>query len=129
MVASAWGWYLQGVDARFSKHRLAEERSLSYHRAVSRELLRNPDLLEIARARTDAWIAEGGRSAAYALQWRRILDLPLDEIRAFLIERSERAAALRQATPFAGMIPPRERWKIWKNVRADFELPPDQTKT
>lgn len=109
------------MESPFSKHRLAEERSLAYHEAVSREILRNPDLLKTARARTEAWIAKGGRSAPYALEWRRILDLPLHELTAFLVERSERAMALRQATPFAGAISARERWKIWKDVRAEFE--------
>jgi hypothetical protein len=34
-----------------------------------------------------------------------------------LVERSEAADALRQVTPFAGVIDPRARWQIWRDVR------------
>lgn len=129
MVTSDRGCYPSRVKSPLSKHRLAEERSLAYHRAVARELLRDPSLLEIARARADAWITEGKRSAPYALEWKKILDLPVRDVAAFLVERSERAATLRQSTPFAGMISAQERWQIWKDVRADFEVQPGTART
>ena len=43
------------------------------------------------------------------------------EIAALLIDPSERARALRQATPFAGTLEPRERWKLWSDVRREWE--------
>jgi hypothetical protein len=30
-----------------------------------------------------------------------------------MVEDSERMAALRQATPFAGVLEPAERWKVY----------------
>lgn len=103
-----------------SSHRLAEARSLAYHRAVAAKLLRDPSLLDQVRDRLDEWIREGGRSAGYALEWRRFVDLPVPELAAFLGEESERATAMRQATPFAGLLEPRERWRIWSAVRDSF---------
>ncbi len=105
-------------------HRLAEERSLAYHRAVAARLRGEPSLLEVARRRVDAWIAAGGRSAPYARAWRELLDRPLPELEAFLVDPSERARELRQSTPFAGALDPRERWRLWAEVRARFEAAP-----
>lgn len=104
-----------------SLHRLAEERSLAYHRAVAERVGREPSLLDRVRARLDEWQEAGGRSAAYAIEWRQILDRPLPEVLAFLVDEGERARELRQSTPFAGLLPPRERWRLWEAVRVRLE--------
>jgi hypothetical protein len=101
-------------------HHLAEERSLAYHRAVAEQLLREPSLIEVARARAAKWLAEG-RSSHYARRWCEILARPVEEIARRMVDEGEDARALRQATPFAGMIDPRERWRIWREVRARLE--------
>jgi hypothetical protein len=49
--------------------------------------------------------------------WRRLLELPPSQLAGALVERSEAADALRQVTPFAGVIDPRARWQIWRDVR------------
>lgn len=102
-------------------HRLAEERSLAYHRAVAARLREQPDLLGLARQRVDAWIAGGGRSAPHARAWKSLLDGPREVLLAFLVDEGERARELRQSTPFAGFIDPRERWRIWREVREATE--------
>ncbi|WP_373048753.1 hypothetical protein [Vulgatibacter sp.] len=104
-----------------SLHDLAEERSIAYHRAVAARIERDPSLLEGVRARLDATIAAGGRSLPYAQAWRRLLERPLPELLAFLVDGGEEARALRQSTPFAGLLEPAERWRIWREVRARFE--------
>lgn len=104
-----------------NRHRLAEARSLAYHRAVVDILASRPEVLERARARAAAWSTEGGRSAPLARRWVGILALPLPEIAAFLVDAGEEATELRQATPFAGALEPKERWRIWREVRADWE--------
>lgn len=104
-------------------HRLAEERSLAYHAAVADRLRREPDLLAIARARLAEWIA-AGHSPEHARAWQEILTRPLGDILAFLVDPGERARELRQSTPFAGFIDPRERWRLWREVRARWEGEP-----
>ncbi|MBI4864694.1 MAG: hypothetical protein HY815_31230 [Candidatus Riflebacteria bacterium] len=99
-------------------HRLAEERSLAYHRAVVLRLPADPGLLARARSRVEQWLKLGGRSAEYARRWREILDRPLADILAVLTDEGEEAKALRQATPFAGAIDPRERWRLWREVKS-----------
>jgi hypothetical protein len=46
-----------------------------------------------------------------------VLARPLPELLRFLTDEGERARELRQSTPFAGMLPPRVRWEIWRRVR------------
>jgi hypothetical protein len=102
-------------------HGLAEERSLAYHREVAARLRRRPELIALARRRAQEWATKGGREAPYAIEWLRILAGTPDEIVAQLEDPSERGRALRQATPFSGALDPRERWKLWREVRARWE--------
>jgi hypothetical protein len=105
-----------GYNCPVDPHRLAEQRSLAYHRAVAARIVREPALIERARAKLAAWLAEG-RSPFYAHAWEQILSAPAESISRFLVSDTEEARALRQATPFAGALEPRERWRIWKEVR------------
>ncbi len=98
-------------------HELAEERSLAYHATVAERLRAEPARVEQARARVLEWLEAGWPHVHYARAWNEILAKSLDEICAALVDRSERARALRQTTPFAGFLPPRERWAIWQSVR------------
>lgn len=95
-------------------HRLAEERSIAFHRAVAERMRREPSVLENARARVRGWIAAGEPHPFYASEWARILDGSMESIAEALVDPSEAARALRQVTPFAGALPPRERWAIWR---------------
>jgi hypothetical protein len=101
--------------------RLAEERSLALHRAIAEKVASVPEALDRARARVRSWLASGEVAPYYARAWDEVLSRPLSEIQAFLVDRSERAVALRQATPFAGVIDPRTRWRIWREVRKTLE--------
>lgn len=87
------------------------------HRAIADKLRKNPALLEIPRENLDRWSLTNGRSQPYWDAWREILNRPLEEILALLVEDSEKMTAMRQATPFAGVLEPRERWAIY----AEFE--------
>ncbi len=98
-------------------HRLSEERSIAYHRAIAARLEEDPTLLARARARVRAWLAAPGGAPHYARAWDEILARPLVEIAAFLVDPGEHARELRQSTPFAGALPPRERWRLWREVR------------
>jgi hypothetical protein len=98
-------------------HRLAELRSIALHHAVAAELRRRPELVEAARARLRAWTAEGKTHAYYRDEWLIVLSQPLERLVELITEDNERGRELRQTTPFAGLIPPRERWRIWQSVR------------
>jgi hypothetical protein len=102
-------------------HRLAEARSLAAHRVIAERLLANPELLEHARARVDGWLAERSASDHYAMAWRELLAGDPESVARAIVEDSERARALRQCTPFAGVLDPRERWQLWAQVREELE--------
>jgi hypothetical protein len=107
-----------GSMRRMDARDLAYERSLALHAAVADRLRREPELLERARAKLREWIARDGRSSPLWLRWREVLDRPVDDVAVFLTERSEEAAWLRKASPFAGFLTPQERLRILRAVRA-----------
>jgi hypothetical protein len=62
-------------------------------------------------------LADGSVHPQYATAWKQLLDGPFEALRAFLVDESEDARAMRQCTPFAGVVDPRTRWRIWREVR------------
>jgi len=101
-------------------HRLAEERSVAYHRVIGDRLASQPEVLEMARHRVQGWLTASSHVPFYARKWAEILAGDISSIAAFLVERSELADELRQSTPFAGALQPQERWKIWRETREWF---------
>jgi hypothetical protein len=97
---------------------LAYERSLALHRRVAERVVEDPGVLERAQALLTEWRARGGRSQPLLDRWAEVLGGPTDEVVAFLTARTEEAAWLRSASPFAGCIPPREREAILREVAA-----------
>ena len=99
-----------------SLHHLAEERSIALHAAVVVELESRPEVLEQAKSRVNRWLRDGSVHASYASSWKELLSLPREQLKARLIDQSERMRALRQCTPFAGALDPRTRWRIHKET-------------
>lgn len=105
---------------RMDLHRLAEERSLELHRAVVVLLQREPERVDEARARLEEWRRRDLIAAPYADRWVLLLAGSHDDLCRALVDDSEAARALRQCSPFAGLIDPRTRWRIWRDVRSRF---------
>ncbi|MCC6993249.1 MAG: hypothetical protein IT370_01340 [Deltaproteobacteria bacterium] len=102
-------------------HRLAEERSLALHRLVVERARTDPQVLRKARQRVSEWLVTGATARFYAEAWAELLRRPDEAIFAALVDGSEAARALRQTTPFAGVIDPRTRWRLWREVRSRLE--------
>jgi hypothetical protein len=98
-------------------HRLAEERSVAYHRVVAEKLRRDPRVLERARQRVADWLRSPVGPPRYARSWREVLERDVESVAAFLVERSDRADELRQSSPFAGALDASKRWRIWRETR------------
>jgi hypothetical protein len=96
---------------------LSEERSIAYHRVIAERMLRQPEIREKALQRVQTWMASGGEPPFYAQKWAEILTGDLSSIASFLTDRSELAFELRQSSPFAGVLTPEERWRIWRETR------------
>jgi hypothetical protein len=93
-------------------HQRIDRRSLALHRAIAERLRADPALLAVARDNLDRWSRARGRSQPYWDAWREILGRPLGEVLEIMLEDTERMTAMRQATPFAGILQPNERWAI-----------------
>ena len=98
-------------------HRLIEERSLRLHRAVAEKLESDVEVLAKARERVERWLLDGSVHPRYAEAWRRLLSLGPEEISARMTDPGETMCALRQCSPFAGALAPRERWRILRQAR------------
>ena len=105
-------------------HQRIDQRSLALHRAIAEKLRAQPALLEIARDNLNRWTQAQSRSQPYWDAWREILSRPLPEILDLLGEESERMTALRQATPFAGVLEPAERWAIYARFEPERTAAP-----
>lgn len=97
-------------------HRRNEARSLALHREVARRIRAQPELLEPVRTRVDGWLREGTVARPYAEAWWEILSRELGELLDAIVDPSERGRDLRQCTPFAGVLDPRTRWRILREV-------------
>jgi hypothetical protein len=95
-----------------------EERSIALHQAVADRLREDPALIGQARARVDAWLAEGRIHPVYGEAWQRLLSGPFDSLLALLTRDDEHARALRQCSPFAGVLDPQTRWRLLREGRA-----------
>jgi hypothetical protein len=101
---------------RVDGHRTAERRSLAYHGAIAERLARDPAILERARARVAAWNASRSVHPKWIAAWDELLARPVGTICDKLREPTEHMAALRQVTPFAGVLDSRTRWALWRSV-------------
>lgn len=103
-------------EGETDRHRLAELRSLAYHRALAPQLRRT--MIGRARTKVDRWEHEGRLDPQHAAAWRKLLDRPLDEIRAAIGTDDAHGHDLRQNSPLAGLISEPERRKILEAVKA-----------
>lgn len=101
-------------------HRTAELRSLELHRRIAAAIEADPAVVDRATERVDSWLADGGPvPARWAERWRALLAGPRSELLAMLTTDTQACTDLRQVTPFAGAIPPRERQQIIRDIRRE----------
>lgn len=96
-----------------SGHARIDARSLAMHSLIALKLRKDPALLGIAQDNLSRWRSTAGRSTHYFDAWEELLKHPIEEIVNLLQEDSERMRAMRQASPFAGVLTPKERWEIY----------------
>lgn len=105
--------------AVYSCHRRTEARSLALHTLIAEKIARDPRLLEIPKRNLNRWAARRGNEAPrWIEEWRRLRKRPWQEVAATISEATERAARLRQSSPFAGVLTPQERQRVYDAFRA-----------
>jgi hypothetical protein len=102
-------------------HRLAEARSLAYHRVIAARL--SDATIERAKGVLSRYRERELIGAPYLEAWERLLSGPRSELHAALIADDESSRALRQTTPFSAGLDPRERWALWRAVRTAHSEP------
>ena len=108
-----------GEQSTYSSHRLLEARSLAMHELIARKIERDPALLDIARCNIQRWRDRWKQEApSWLNEWQELLKQPWERVAALITEPSERAARLRQSSPFAGVLTNGERWRIHETFRA-----------
>ncbi len=99
-------------------HRLIDARSLAFDRLTAAKIGANPAIVEHARATLARWLGTcSPRTRSALLEWQAILEGPHEELLALLASTDERAARLRQSSPFAGVLSPAERTAILNEFR------------
>jgi len=65
------------------------------------------------------WRRKAGRKKpTYLSEWEALLKKPWPELAAAITELSESGARLRQSSPFAGVLTPAERRRVYEAFRA-----------
>jgi hypothetical protein len=75
-------------------------------------------LLELPKKNLLRWRTRTDLPPAWMGEWQALLKRPWPEIAALITELSERAARLRQSSPFPGVLTPAERERIYEAFRA-----------
>ncbi len=100
-----------------------ERRSLALHQAIADRLRSDPEAV-VARARRtlDVMLAGSAGSSPFLREWKVLLDRPPDALVSVLTDRDPWARELRQVTPFAGILTPLERTRVYSEFsRAEAE--------
>ncbi len=100
-------------------HQQIDRRSLVMAQAIASRIDADPEqrALAAARARCARW-RQTAPCADLAV-WVELLSRPWPEIRAVLLDPTERGTRLRQSNPFCGVLSPRERWTLYREFRHD----------
>ncbi len=104
------------MSGAVSDHLRLDARSIALHRAIAERLKADPALIDIARQNIRRWRLTA--DAPYLDEWESILERTPAEVIDFICSESGRATRLRQSTPFAGILPNRERWAIYEAFSA-----------
>lgn len=94
-------------------HQWLDQRSLALHRLITEKIRRDPDLFENVKRTIARWSQiVCANSQPYVKEWQRLVDLGIEECLAVTTEDSERANAMRQTSPFCGILTNEERWEF-----------------
>lgn len=103
-------------------HQQLEARSLAMHRLVADKIRREPALYAAALATLRHWrVVVDSSAQPYLAEWERLFEQGLDDCLAVAVEDSERAAALRQCSPFPSVLNNQERFaflQAWSREHA-----------
>lgn len=95
-------------------HHSAELQALAYHRLIAERL--DDALVDQARRRLSGWKETNRIHPHWAVEWDRILALPLPQIARAIRADTPAARELRQTSPFSGVLNEHERKRLVEGV-------------
>ncbi len=96
-----------------------DRRSLALHRLVARKLRDDPTGFERVRATLKRWRGQVcAATLPYVTEWEQFAEQGLEACLQVATEDSERGAALRQNSPFAGVLGDAERLAFLRDWRS-----------
>lgn len=105
-------------------HQLLDARSLAMHQLVVDKIRRHPQLISHVSENLSHWRGTvSARTMPYIDAWQALLDQGTEEVLRVAIEDSPYATAMRQSTPFAGVLTPQERWRFLEQWSKDHATP------
>jgi hypothetical protein len=91
-----------------------EQRSLAMHRLIADKIRRDPALFEHVFSNLNRWkTLVSANTQPYLKKWERLANLGIEPCLAVATEDSERAATLRQSSPFSGILSHKERFAFF----------------
>jgi len=103
-------------------HDIGERRKLILARRHVAALRANPDLIIQAQAENDRQLASH-RATIGNRAWRFLLRRSIDEIIAYMLQKSPTGRTLRSTSPFSMILPPEpeaERRRMWRAAKAEL---------
>ncbi|MBC7700275.1 hypothetical protein, partial [Aquabacterium sp.] len=96
-------------------HQDLDDRSLALHRLIADKIRRDPALFDKARATLAHWRQRVSiRTQPCLAEWAALMDQGMDACLAMAVEDSEHATALRQSSPFSGLLSNQDRFAFLK---------------
>lgn len=97
-------------------HQELDARSLAMHRLIAAKIRQDPALFDRARATLARWrIIVCVNSQPYLAELERLFEQGIEAALAVATEDTERATALRQSSPFCGILTEDERLGFLKS--------------
>jgi len=86
------------------------------HTFIVEKIRQNPCLIEHFAKTLKRWRNDVSPAfQPYLMEWEQALGTSLDDCLALAVEQSERADALRQSSPFTGILTHKERFAFLKS--------------
>ncbi|HKB84169.1 MAG TPA: hypothetical protein VKD04_13325 [Burkholderiales bacterium] len=110
---------VQALSPGALKHRILDARSLAMHCLAAAKIEQDRALLREVEKTFDGWRARYKAEIPPALEeWRLLLERPWAEVSAVITDLGERAARLRQSSPFSTILTSVERERIYDAFRS-----------
>ena len=101
-------------------HGFQDAVSLELARHIANGLPQHPEWIELGRSNLERWTRLNVQAPSLLRcygEWRELLARPMAEICAALTAETDEGQRMRQNSPFAGVIPPSQVWKIKARLR------------